>query len=257
MRVSVHVAPHARTRSSSVGAPPAATNRADPVVPSSCNRFSARCSALLTAGTLPSEGFRGLVRGPSEHVAQNPAPRAGDGAEVLDRSQSTRARSSPSRRRPRPAQELASSASARSRIRERLEPRDLVERPPVDPPPVEDRRSATSRSVVLDRVRRTLSADSIQPRTQRRPPLEAGTAAPRQARVSLHQILNLVETSEHPVAMHPQLVAVSLNQRGQKTETRLPPAQRQSPTTPHPDPTRLRPLADHLPARPRRPARHR
>ena len=62
------------------------------------------------------------------------------------------------------------------------------------------------------RVEASVGSDPIEPGAERGAPLEALEALPRRQQRLLEGVLGILETSQHPVAMHVKLTAVGLGQ---------------------------------------------
>src|SRR6266545_1759773 len=76
-------------------------------------------------------------------------------------------------------------------------------------------RSSPSR-FVPERVEADVRRDAIQPGAEPRTALEAFAPAPGSQEGLLHEVLGLLERTDHPVAVHVQLPAVTLDERGER-----------------------------------------
>src|SRR6266508_418191 len=69
---------------------------------------------------------------------------------------------------------------------------------------------------VPERVEADVRRDAIQPGAEPRTALEAFAPAPGSQEGLLHEVLGLLERTDHPVAVHVQLPAVTLDERGER-----------------------------------------
>ena len=106
-------------------------------------------------------------------------------------------------------------AGLEQRVRVRLEPDRLAparrlrrERRVVG----RSRQRGNPSAAVAERVQAAVRGDAVQPRAQRRAPLEAVEAAPRGEQRLLHEILGVLDGPEQPVAVHLQLTAMLLRE---------------------------------------------
>jgi hypothetical protein len=72
------------------------------------------------------------------------------------------------------------------------------------------RRHSSSRAV--EHVEACIRRDPIQPRPQRRPPLEPAKTLPRAQERLLHRVFGIVEQPQYPLAMHPELAPVAFDE---------------------------------------------
>ena len=107
-------------------------------------------------------------------------------------------------------------------VRERLQPRDVgpghhLDR--ADPGPGGRRLQVLRQhppSPPVEGIQAGVGGDAVQPGPQRRPALEAADVPPRPQERLLHQVLGLLDRTDHAIAMHPQLTAVTLDHPGER-----------------------------------------
>jgi hypothetical protein len=82
-------------------------------------------------------------------------------------------------------------------------------------------------------VQAAVRGDPVQPRAQRRAPLEVLEATPRRDERLLHEILRVLHRADDPVAVQLQLATQRLRQRLERDLVARPRAREQLPVVPH------------------------
>jgi hypothetical protein len=170
---------------------------------------SSSLQRTVDAGNGAAESISRFVRGPAEHVAQDQHG-ARSRRKVLDGGEERKfdglLRNHELIGFVDPGEEL---------IGDRLEPGNLVE--PRGPVWVWSHIDDLDPALLgFDGVETCVRGNPVEPGSEAGAALEGVATTPGPAKRLLHQILCIVEVSEHPVAVHSQLLAMRLGKRGKR-----------------------------------------